>query len=106
MSVKYLIQREITIVSTCYVLPLLRCCPLPVHALLQYDMFTINVYPVIILCICQERERYKLGDPRTFHYLNQSNCIKLEGLDESKEYLETRKAMDIIGISSEEQVHI
>ncbi|RLM80253.1 hypothetical protein C2845_PM12G30930 [Panicum miliaceum] len=50
-----------------------------------------------------ERERYKLGDPRTFHYLNQSKCIKLEGLDESKEYLETRKAMDIIGISSEEQ---
>lgn len=56
--------------------------------------------------IYQERERYKLGDPSTFHYLNQSNCIKLEGLDESKEYLETRKAMDIIGISSEEQVHI
>ncbi|RLN10008.1 hypothetical protein C2845_PM11G21890 [Panicum miliaceum] len=50
-----------------------------------------------------EREKYKLGDPRTFHYLNQSKCIKLEGLDESKEYLETRKAMDIIGISSEEQ---
>lgn len=52
----------------------------------------------------QELKRYKLGDPRTFHYLNQSNCYKLEGLDESKEYLETRKAMDIIGISSEEQV--
>jgi myosin heavy subunit len=69
-------------------------------------MFTINVYPVIISCIYQERERYKLGDPRTFHYLNQSKCIKLEGLDESKEYLETRKAMDIIGISSEEQVLI
>jgi myosin-5 len=51
----------------------------------------------------QELKRYKLGDPRTFHYLNQSNCYKLEGLDESKEYLETRKAMDIIGISSEEQ---
>uniref|UniRef100_A0A453Q2S2 Myosin motor domain-containing protein n=1 Tax=Aegilops tauschii subsp. strangulata TaxID=200361 RepID=A0A453Q2S2_AEGTS len=51
----------------------------------------------------EEREKYKLGDPSTFHYLNQSNCYKIDGLDESKEYLETRKAMDIIGISSEEQ---
>ncbi|KAK1603409.1 hypothetical protein QYE76_016522 [Lolium multiflorum] len=51
----------------------------------------------------EERERYKLGDPSTFHYLNQSNCYKIDGLDESKEYLETRQAMDICGISSEEQ---
>ncbi|KAK8463506.1 hypothetical protein SEVIR_1G372100v4 [Setaria viridis] len=64
-----------------------------------------NYHCFYMLCAAppEERERYKLGDPRTFHYLNQSNCIKLEGLDESKEYLETRKAMDIIGISSEEQ---
>ncbi|KAG1359672.1 putative Myosin-8 [Cocos nucifera] len=48
-------------------------------------------------------ERYKLGNPRTFHYLNQSNCFELDGIDDSTEYLETRKAMDIIGISSDEQ---
>jgi len=40
-----------------------------------------------------------------FHYLNQSNCFELEGLDESKEYRDTRRAMDIVGISSEEQVY-
>ncbi|KAL6635354.1 hypothetical protein ACP70R_028025 [Stipagrostis hirtigluma subsp. patula] len=64
-----------------------------------------NYHCFYMLCAAppEERERYKLGDPGTFHYLNQSNCIKLEGLDEAKEYLETRKAMDIIGISSEEQ---
>ncbi|AQK76164.1 Myosin-6 [Zea mays] len=64
-----------------------------------------NYHCFYMICAAppEERERYKLGDPSTFHYLNQSNCIKLEGLDESKEYLETRKAMDIIGISSEEQ---
>jgi len=39
-----------------------------------------------------------------FHYLNQSNCFELEGLDESKEYRDTRRAMDIVGISAEEQV--
>ncbi|KAK9733826.1 hypothetical protein RND81_04G095200 [Saponaria officinalis] len=48
-------------------------------------------------------EKYKLGNPRSFHYLNQSNCIELEGLDDGEEYLATRRAMDVVGISSEEQ---
>lgn len=39
-----------------------------------------------------------------FHYLNQSKCYELDGLDDSIEYLATRRAMDIVGISSEEQV--
>ncbi|XP_019422451.1 PREDICTED: myosin-6-like [Lupinus angustifolius] len=45
----------------------------------------------------------KLGNPRTFHYLNQSNCFELEGLDESKQYHDTRRAMGVVGINSEEQ---
>ncbi|KAG5391219.1 hypothetical protein IGI04_032760 [Brassica rapa subsp. trilocularis] len=50
-----------------------------------------------------ETERYKLGKPSTFRYLNQSNCYALDGLDDSKEYLATRKAMDVVGIGSEDQ---
>ena len=53
---------------------------------------------------CQDVQRFKLGNARTFHYLNQSNCYELEGVDDSKEYIATRKAMDIVGISSDEQV--
>ncbi|KAI3697119.1 hypothetical protein L6452_29880 [Arctium lappa] len=48
-------------------------------------------------------EKYKLGNPRTFHYLNQSNCYELAGVDESKEYLTTKQAMEVVGISSDEQ---
>lgn len=44
-----------------------------------------------------------MGNPRSFHYLNQSNCIELDGLDDSKEYLATRRAMDVVGINSDEQ---
>lgn len=54
--------------------------------------------------ICQDIQRFRLGDPRTFHYLNQSNCYELDGVDDSKEYIATRRAMDIVGISSDEQV--
>ncbi|KAG2377271.1 Myosin-7 Myosin XI [Vigna angularis] len=50
-----------------------------------------------------ESGKYKLGDPRKFHYLNQSNSIELDGLDDSKEYFATKRAMEVVGISSEEQ---
>ncbi|XP_010540938.1 PREDICTED: myosin-14 isoform X2 [Tarenaya hassleriana] len=64
-----------------------------------------NYHCFYMLCAAppEEVKNLKLADPRTFHYLNQSNCIKLDGVDDSKEYLDTRKAMDIVGISSEEQ---
>lgn len=52
----------------------------------------------------QEREKYKLGEARSFHYLNQSNCIELNGMDDSAEYVETRRAMGIVGITSDKQV--
>lgn len=52
----------------------------------------------------QEREKYKLESPETYHYLNQSKCYKLDGVNDTEEYLATRRAMDIVGISEEEQV--
>ncbi|KAL9331871.1 hypothetical protein ACSQ67_001481 [Phaseolus vulgaris] len=64
-----------------------------------------NYHCFYMLCAAppEDVKKYKLGDPRMFHYLNQSNCFELEGLDESKEYRDTRRAMDIVGISAEEQ---
>ncbi|CAG7874734.1 unnamed protein product [Brassica rapa] len=64
-----------------------------------------NYHCFYMLCAApeQETERYKLGKPSTFHYLNQSNCHALSAFDDSKEYLDTRKAMDVVGITSEEQ---
>ncbi|KAI3794980.1 hypothetical protein L1987_37622 [Smallanthus sonchifolius] len=55
------------------------------------------------ICASQVVKKYKLGKPQTFHYLNQTNCYELNGVDESKEYHATRKAMDVVGISSNEQ---
>jgi hypothetical protein len=52
----------------------------------------------------QDVKKFKLGDPRTFHYLNQSNCYEVANVDDAREYLETRNAMDIVGISQDEQV--
>ncbi|PPS17756.1 hypothetical protein GOBAR_AA02779 [Gossypium barbadense] len=51
----------------------------------------------------QVREKFKLGDPKSFHYLNQSSCYALDGVDDAQEYLATIRAMDVVGISEEEQ---
>ncbi|XP_073150991.1 myosin-17-like [Henckelia pumila] len=64
-----------------------------------------NYHCFYLLCAAppEEREKYKLGNPESFHYLNQSKCIKLDGVNDAEEYLATRRAMDIVGISEEEQ---
>ncbi|XP_071689414.1 myosin-6-like isoform X2 [Rutidosis leptorrhynchoides] len=64
-----------------------------------------NYHCFYMLCAAphEDLKRYKVGDPKTFHYLNQSNCFKIDGLDERKEYIATKNAMDVVGITSEEQ---
>eukprot|EP00249_Psilotum_nudum_P024992 c29340_g2_i2 orf=237-4853(+) len=51
----------------------------------------------------EDTEKYKLGDPKNFHYLNQSNCFELDHTNNSREYAKTRRAMDIVGINLDEQ---
>ncbi|KAF5960667.1 hypothetical protein HYC85_001876 [Camellia sinensis] len=55
------------------------------------------------LQISQEVAKYKLGDPKSFHYLNQSNCYDLVCISDAHDYLATRRAMDIVGISQKDQ---
>ncbi|XP_042053638.1 myosin-9-like isoform X1 [Salvia splendens] len=64
-----------------------------------------NYHCFYFLCAAQEGEikKYKLGHPQTFHYLNQSTCFALDDVDDAHDYLATRKAMDVVGISQEEQ---
>ncbi|KAJ1377258.1 P-loop containing nucleoside triphosphate hydrolase, partial [Sesbania bispinosa] len=64
-----------------------------------------NYHCFYMLCSAppEDVKKYKLGDPRQFHYLNQSSCYEVSNVDDAKEYLETRNAMDIVGISQDEQ---
>ncbi|EES03165.2 hypothetical protein BDA96_03G215100 [Sorghum bicolor] len=64
-----------------------------------------NYHCFYFLCAAppEETQRYKLSDPRSFHYLNQSSCIEVDGINDAEEYLATRRAMDIVGINEEEQ---
>ncbi|TXG63786.1 hypothetical protein EZV62_010780 [Acer yangbiense] len=64
-----------------------------------------NYHCFYLLCAAppEEIDKYKLGNPKSFHYLNQSNCYELVGVNDANEYLATRRAMDIVGISKTEQ---
>ncbi|KAL2934752.1 Myosin-11 [Bienertia sinuspersici] len=64
-----------------------------------------NYHCFYLLCAApkEDVEKYKLGQPKSFHYLNQSNCYELNGINDAQDYLATRRAMDIVGISKEEQ---
>ncbi|KAL3564832.1 hypothetical protein D5086_032878 [Populus alba] len=64
-----------------------------------------NYHCFYLLCAApqEEVERYKLGSPKSFHYLNQSTCFELVGVSDAHDYLATRRAMDIVGISAREQ---
>ncbi|CAN1278918.1 XI-2 [Linum perenne] len=64
-----------------------------------------NYHCFYMLCAAppEDIKKFKVGNARTFRYLNQSECIQLDGIDDPKEYIVTRKAMEVVGISAEEQ---
>ncbi|XP_010522267.1 PREDICTED: myosin-12 isoform X2 [Tarenaya hassleriana] len=64
-----------------------------------------NYHCFYMLCSAppEDVKKFKLGDPRAFHYLNQTNCYDVANVDDAREYLETRNAMDIVGIGPQEQ---
>ncbi|XP_034585927.1 myosin-17 [Setaria viridis] len=64
-----------------------------------------NYHCFYFLCAApsEDIKRYKLADPSSFHYLNQSTCIKLDEISDAKEYLATRSAMNTVGITEQEQ---
>ncbi|KAI3772786.1 hypothetical protein L6452_03979 [Arctium lappa] len=64
-----------------------------------------NYHCFYLLCAAppEDREKFKLESPQSYHYLNQSKSYELEGVNDAHEYIATRRAMDILGISEEEQ---
>ena len=60
---------------------------------------------MILHCLSvKDAELYKVGHASSFHYLNQSNTYDLEGTNNEDEYWKMKRAMDIVGISREDQV--
>lgn len=68
------------------------------------DISSLWMFPFIMSSSVKDAEKYKLGKPDNFHYLNQSKSYELEGVSNGEEYMKTRRAMGIVGISHDDQV--
>jgi hypothetical protein len=54
----------------------------------------------------EDRARLKLGAASDYHYLNQSDCYSLPGVDNGEEYKRTLLAMSRVGIPPADQAAI
>ncbi|KAJ3673289.1 hypothetical protein LUZ60_006663 [Juncus effusus] len=64
-----------------------------------------NYHCFYMLCNAppEDVKKFKVSDPKSFHYLNQTNCFEVSNVDDAREYIETRNAMDVVGINHDEQ---
>ncbi|XP_031555305.1 unconventional myosin-Ie-like isoform X2 [Actinia tenebrosa] len=60
-------------------------------------------YQILSGASSEDKGKFGLTDPSYYYYLNQSGTYTVDGTNDSQEYEETRKAMDVIGISDENQ---
>ncbi|EGG13950.1 myosin IB [Cavenderia fasciculata] len=60
-------------------------------------------YQLLAGASAQEKRDYVLSSPDQFYYLNQSECYTVDGIDDAADYREVRHAMEVIGLSAEEQ---
>jgi myosin-1 len=54
----------------------------------------------------EQRDMFGLQGPDSYAYTSRSNCLSVPGIDDSQDWKETLKAMQIIGLSKQEQTDI
>lgn len=53
-----------------------------------------------------QREMFGLQGPEAYAYTSRSECLSVPGIDDSQDWAETVQAMNVIGLSHEEQTEI
>jgi len=53
-----------------------------------------------------EREEYQLLPAEEYQYLRQSECISVNGLDDAKDFANTKRAMEKVGFSADEMTEL
>jgi myosin heavy subunit len=54
----------------------------------------------------EARLKYHLEDIDSYNYVNHSGCTVVPGVNDAKEFEETKKSMEVIGLSQEEQENV
>ncbi|KAL9655961.1 hypothetical protein ABK040_007582 [Willaertia magna] len=54
----------------------------------------------------EEKEEFATTNAQDFYYLSQSGCYNIDGVDDAEEFQLTKKAMETIGMTKEEQQNV
>ncbi|KAG5183737.1 P-loop containing nucleoside triphosphate hydrolase protein [Tribonema minus] len=54
----------------------------------------------------EERERWALEGPEEYYFINQGDCFDLSRMEDDEEFVLTKKAMQLMGFSAEDQESI
>ncbi|KAN0134867.1 P-loop containing nucleoside triphosphate hydrolase protein [Lactarius tabidus] len=54
----------------------------------------------------EQREAFGLQGPEAYAYTSLSNCLEVEGINDNNDFADTLRAMNVIGLSAEEQSEI
>ncbi|KAF8272860.1 microfilament motor [Lactarius quietus] len=54
----------------------------------------------------EQREAFGLQGPEAYAYTSLSNCMEVEGINDNNDFADTLRAMNVIGLSAEEQSEI
>ncbi|KAF9502319.1 hypothetical protein BDN71DRAFT_1437882 [Pleurotus eryngii] len=54
----------------------------------------------------EQREMFGLQGPEAYAYTSLSSCLEVQGIDDSQDFAETGQAMQVIGLSPDEQSEI
>jgi myosin-5 len=52
------------------------------------------------------KECVKLRPAQEYHYLNQSDCLSIDNIDDAEQFHILRRAMNVVQISTEDQVEV
>lgn len=57
-------------------------------------------------CPPQYQQQFGIQGPETYIYTSAANCVSVDGIDDHKDFQDTIKAMEVIGLRSQEQDQI
>eukprot|EP01095_Lingulamoeba_sp_RSL-Kostka_P006267 TRINITY_DN195_c0_g1_i1.p1 TRINITY_DN195_c0_g1~~TRINITY_DN195_c0_g1_i1.p1 ORF type:complete len:1110 (+),score=492.52 TRINITY_DN195_c0_g1_i1:3702-7031(+) len=63
-------------------------------------------YQFCLAASAEEKQDFGLHGPDAFDYLCKGNCLQVEGMDDVQEFADVRNAMNVIGITADEQYDI
>ncbi|KAL0491036.1 myosin I heavy chain [Acrasis kona] len=63
-------------------------------------------YQLLVGATQREKDEFGLTRPEDYAYLNKGGCYTVDGIDDVAEFKDTKRAMDVMGITQQEQKNI